>query len=61
MATAMRSIDGSRSIGPRAGSWNSIAVREQRSGYGVEIIGASVALERVLQQVETVAPTNSVD
>jgi hypothetical protein len=54
MAAAVRSIGGSRMIEPRAGPWNCNAAGEKRSGYGVEIIGESVALERVLKQVETV-------
>jgi formate hydrogenlyase transcriptional activator len=59
MATAVRSIEGRRLIGSRAGPWNCDSIGERRSGYGVEIIGESAALERVLEQVETVAPTSS--
>jgi len=54
MATAVRSIGGSRMTDPRDGPWNCNAVGERRSGHGVEIIGESAALERVLKQVETV-------
>jgi Sigma-54 interaction domain len=46
-------------IGSRAGPWNSNAVGDHRSGYGVEIIGQSGALERLLKRVETVRTTDS--
>jgi formate hydrogenlyase transcriptional activator len=59
MATTMRSIQECRTTEVKADRWNDSLGAEPRDRRGVEIIGESAALKRVLKQVETVAPTDS--
>jgi formate hydrogenlyase transcriptional activator len=59
MATAMRSIRDGRMIEVTADGRNGQLIDKSRDGGGAEIIGESGALKRVLEQVETVAATDS--
>ncbi|HWO35559.1 MAG TPA: hypothetical protein VNO32_42745, partial [Candidatus Acidoferrum sp.] len=59
MATATRSIRDGRMIEVTADWPNGQLIDKSRDGGGAEIIGESGALKRVLEQVETVAATDS--
>jgi formate hydrogenlyase transcriptional activator len=59
MATATGTMQDSRVMDVKADRWNGSLGAEARDGCGVEIIGGSSSLKKVLKQVETVAPTGS--